>query len=219
MKKKTACAGKTGRRKILQSAQVLADWWTRPDAARIDLWVCPGYQKQVTFLWRETFGSSGKSVERLFSALSHEKKCLTAEYERLFVGPAAIPCPPYEAVWRMDRPKHEQGTVLGKSTVRVKQLYAELGLRLRPDQVELADHIAIELEALAYALSIGDPQPADCLIGQLQGWLPPFCGAVVANSQLEFYKDLAEVTWDSLSPSGMGALGKIPNEVLNRSVC
>lgn len=177
-------------------AQMLGDWWTRPDAERLSLWGSTAYREQVATLWRENLGdASGESVERLLSALAVEQHQLAAEYERLFVGPAAISCPPYEAVWRTDRPKQEQGTVVGKSTEQVKQLYSELGLRLQPDQVELADHIAIELEALAYAWDSGaDSSLADRLLRQFQGWLPPFCASVVVNCRLEFYRQLAEIT-------------------------
>jgi TorA maturation chaperone TorD len=173
---------------------VLAGWWARPDADRIVQWNTSKYREQVVLLWRENLRDSEKTIETLLSALALEQDQLSAEYERLFVGPTAIPCPPYEAVWRTDRPKHEQGTVMGNSTLQLKQLYSNLGLQLRPDQTELADHIAVELEALAYAWCIGDSEQANCLIGHLQDWLPAFCESVLANSRAEFYRNLAEIT-------------------------
>ena len=182
-------------------ALLLGDWWTRPDATRITLWRSTAYRERVAKLWSENIGETSEpSVQKLLSVLTIEENKLADEYERLFVGPAAIACPPYEAVWRKDRPKHEQGTVIGNSTEQVKQLYRGLGLQLRPDQVELADHIAIELEALAIAWdSDADPILADGLFCQLQRWLPPFCASVVANSHLEFYRILAEVTEECFS--------------------
>lgn len=201
MSRKVVSESEAWRRKAQLVALVLADWWTRPDARQMELWASAAYRERVVLLWHEAFGVSGEACESLICAFSLEQQQLAAEYERLFVGPAAIPCPPYEAVWRTDRPKQEQGTVVGKSTAAVQRLYGELGLRLRSDQVELADHIAIELEALGYAWSANAVERADCLIGRLHDWLPPFCAAVVANSQLKFYRDLAEITWDFLSSS------------------
>jgi TorA maturation chaperone TorD len=182
-------------------ALLLGDWWTRPDATRISLWRSVAYRATVAKLWSENIAETSEpSVQKLLSVLTIEENKLTDEYERLFVGPAAIPCPPYEAVWRKDRPKHEQGTVIGKSTEQLKQLYRGLGLQLRPDQVELADHIAIELEALAVAWDSGaDPILADGLFCQLQRWLPQFCASVVANSYLEFYRILAKITEECFS--------------------
>lgn len=210
MKKRTKHSSPDQPANALHLARVLADWWTRPDDARIRLWSTPEYQEQAALLWRENLSGLGKAVETLMSALALEHRELAAEYERLFVGPAAIPCPPYEAVWRVDGPKHEQDTVIGVSTLRVKQLYIELGVRLAPGQVELADHIAVELEALAYAASIGDVERADRLIGHLVGWLPAFCESVRANSQVEFYCDLAQITMSFFTTTGGGKLSWIP---------
>ena len=186
-----------------QIAQLLSDWWTRPEPVRITLWASAPYQQQVIQLWHATSREGAESVRKLLAAAVSNRDGLTTEYERLFVGPAAIPCPPYEAVWRSDRPKHEQGTVMGGSTARIKQIYAELSVRLRLGEVELPDHIAIELEALAHALRTNHLAQADALIGQFQGWLPAFAASVVANSRLEFYRRLAELTWEfflNLSP-------------------
>lgn len=189
--------------------RVLADWWTRPEAARTAVWNTSQYWENVMLLWQQNLDDSGKAVEALLSALALEQRELPPEYERLFVGPAAAPCPPYEAVWRNDRPTQEQGTVMGQSTLQVQRLYSELGVRLAPDQVELADHIAVELEALAYAWSIGDEKHANGLVLHLREWLPPFCESVSANSQAEFYVDLAKVTMDFFSRSRPGNPGPV----------
>jgi TorA maturation chaperone TorD len=178
---------------------VLADWWTRPDPNRIALWRAAGYQDEVKSLWEDVLACSSDAVTSLLTSLSLEQNFLTAEYERLFVGPAAIPCPPYESVWRTDRPKNEQGTVIGRSTLRVQQLYREMGLQLRPEQVEIPDHLAIELEALAFALAIGDRERSDQLLKKLREWLPPFCSSVIDSSLLLFYRGVAEITRECIS--------------------
>ena len=176
--------------------RILSDWWTRPDAARVALWASTSYRDQVLEIWQLAVQKNSNSPEKLLSAAATDPAELITEYERLFVGPATIPCPPYEAVWRSDRPKHEQGTVMGRSTARTKEIYRELGMRLRPGEVELPDHIAVELEALAQAWRTDHTVQADALVGLLQGWLPPFSASVAANSQLEFYRNLAELTWE-----------------------
>lgn len=175
-------------------AHCLADWWTRPDTDRMALWASAGYQEHAVSIWREVVGSApAESVKKLLSVVAVEQAELAAEYERLFVGPAAIPCPPYEAVWRKDRPKHEQGTVMGQSTAEVVRLYRDLGLRLRADQMELADHVAIELEALAFAMDTR-AEIVPGLFERLRLWIPDFCASVIDSSNLEFYRGLAGIT-------------------------
>jgi TorA maturation chaperone TorD len=106
-------------------------------------------------------------------------------------------------VWRTVRPRSEQGTVNAKSTEALKGLYLDLGLRLRPDEVELADHIAIELEALAYALEASaQPDTAVQLQHRLASWVPTFCGAVARSSRLESYRLLAGLTTECFSDRG-----------------
>ncbi len=77
---------------------------------------------------------------------------LLDEYERLFVGPGRTPCPPYESLWLDGQPRLEQGRLMGAASVAVADLYRGLGLDVAAAAHELPDHVAIELEALAFAL-------------------------------------------------------------------
>ncbi len=180
-------------------ASVLSAWWTRPDPQTLALWGRPAYARQARAAWKAEMGEAGlPRIKELLSNLQAEQNGLALEYERLFVGPAAVPCPPYEVMWRTDRPPQERGTVMGQSTDEVKELYSQLGLRLRPEEVELPDHIAIELEAFAYASTVR-PDVAESLLGRLRIWLPGFCHSVMTNSRLEFYRLLAGATLEYFS--------------------
>lgn len=183
-----------------QLAHMLSAWWTRPEPASIALWTSPTYARQIKAIWLANVSQSSlTSIDKLLATVIAERDQLAAEYERLFVGPAIVPCPPYEVMWRADRPKHEQGMVVGQSTDEVKRLYRDLGLRVRSDGVELPDHIAIELEALAYACAVGaEPGLIEALLGRLETWLPAFCTSVAANSQIEFYRAIPNLTLESL---------------------
>jgi len=195
-------------------AQVLADWWTQPDSARVALWCSAEYQEQVTALWEEVVESSADPLRAMLSTLAGEpENSLASEYERLFVGPAAVPCPPYEAVWRTDRPKHEQGTVMGSSTLAVKQLYGELGIRLRPGQAELPDHIAIEFEALAVALAVAERHNAEKLLRALRMWVPELCCSVMNESSVQFYRDVAGITREAMLSKSFESLVGNPQQV------
>jgi putative dimethyl sulfoxide reductase chaperone len=174
---------------------LLSDWWARPDAARTSHWANKSFSAEARLLVGAHDADALSTLDRLLAAFTAERHQLAEEYERLFVGPAAIPCPPYEAVWRTDRPSHEQRTVIGPSTEHVKQLYSEMGLRLRGDHSELADHITVELEALAYAIGVAkNGHVTDALSAALACWLPLFCTSVTQNSRLDFYRALAQMT-------------------------
>ena len=75
---------------------------------------------------------------------------------------------------------------MGAASTAVADLYHELGLDVAGAAHELPDHIAIELEALAYAAGRDDPaaaRVADALLGEHLGtWVPAFCHAVEAES-------------------------------------
>jgi putative dimethyl sulfoxide reductase chaperone len=65
------------------------------------------------------------------------------EFNRLFVGPAAISAPPYASAYC------ESGRVLmGKAALEARQLYHRLGLAVPQEGVIPDDHLAYELEAM-----------------------------------------------------------------------
>ena len=125
---------------------------------------------------------------------------LLEEYEQLFVGPGQVPCPPYESFWREDVPIDIRRTLMGPCTAELKGLYQQLGLQVSSGSCELPDHVAIELEALAYALS-GEAtgQVARRLFNEHLGrWLPRLCRAVAKEAESPFYRELAALTLDWL---------------------
>ena len=75
---------------------------------------------------------------------------LAKEYLRLFVGPGHVPCSPYEAVHRNDRPDFERGLVMGPSTADVRRAYLAAGLDLSKNYTDLPDHIAAEMEFMQF---------------------------------------------------------------------
>lgn len=178
------------------AASILSGWWSKPTSKMV--LVCSGLEFKANVL--ETWRQIGWPTDKLNELLNMPEKfienwvCLSNEYERLFVGPGLVPCPPYEAVWRADRPKHEEGCVTGVSSQEVKRLYGEMGLQIKGP--ELPDHIAIEWEALAYAWQNNAEGAISRQLAteHLAIWMPPFCASVAVNTTLPFYQLLAEVT-------------------------
>jgi putative dimethyl sulfoxide reductase chaperone len=114
------------------------------------------------------------------------------EYERLFVGPGRAPCPPYESLWRGDAPRRERGRLMGDCAADVSRIYGALGLQ--PKDGELPDHIALELEAYAFAVERGEDEAAETLVEHLAAWVPGFCEAVEAEARQPYYAELARQT-------------------------
>jgi TorA maturation chaperone TorD len=176
-----------------EAAGLLSRWWSRPLSSELAVW------DEAWPLADEVAGALGlerADVDRLAGAREGPSLDeLLDEYERLFVGPGRTPCPPYESLWLPDQAKLEQGRLMGSASAAVTDLYRDLRLDLTTGAHELPDHIAVEWEALAYALRSGEAYAAGVLLDEhLRVWLPGFCDAVQEHARVPFYSALAAVT-------------------------
>lgn len=119
---------------------------------------------------------------------------LRREYTRLFIGPGEMACPPYESVHRDGEDENATGPVLGPSTDAVERWYREYGLATSPDWSEMPDHVAAELEFVAYLLDVDETAAAQFLDEHPRAWLPAFLDDVAAATRQPFYASLAETT-------------------------
>ncbi len=178
------------------AATALAAFWGEPELKALRLWRSEALQRDLALV-TEALGRGEESLAPLSDALRAPHRVLAEEYERLFVGPGTVPCPPYEALWRKDRPRLEEGTVFGAVTGKVADLYDEIGVRMREELRELPDHVSAEWEAVAYALDRGESERAaarELLAEHLAIWQPPFCAKVEESSKLPFYRLVAQLT-------------------------
>ena len=87
---------------------------------------------------------------------------------------------------------------MGAASVAVADLYRGLGLDVTAAAHELPDHVAIELEALAFALraegAAAEEARAALLHEHLLGWLPSLCAAVEREARQPFYAALPRIT-------------------------
>jgi len=179
-----------GQATVTVAADLLAHWWSRPVAAEVECWL--GAAELAADVRRQL--SAGPDDELPHGA--GEVPALLDEYERLFVGPGQVPCPPYESYWRDDVPIDLWHSLMGPCTADLHRLYNGLGLDLDPAAGELPDHVAVIFEALAYALSLPiHGQVAQMLVASHLGpWLPRLCRAVASEARHPFYIGLATVT-------------------------
>lgn len=175
------------------AAALLSHWWSRPTDETRAIWA-RGWEVALDLAAELDFDPT--EVEELRDAAqTGDPESMLDEYERLFVGPGAAPCLPYESLWSASARTREAGSVMGPAALAVSDLYRIIGLTLRDDAHELPDHVMIEWEALAYALEHGaDEAAAELLETHLARWMGPFCEQVAAASELPYYRTLAAIT-------------------------
>jgi TorA maturation chaperone TorD len=120
---------------------------------------------------------------------------LRTAYTRLLVGPGEGQVPPYESVYRDGEPDDQHGPVLGPSTQAVEQWYRSYGLAPDDEYTDLPDHVATELEFLAYLSEQGERDACEQFLEEhLRQWLDEFLDAVSARADHPFYERLAATT-------------------------
>jgi TorA maturation chaperone TorD len=203
------------------AADLLSHWWSRPTEAEVGTWLGAA---EI-----ERYVRSGFAVEDPGDASPGPRFSidqvpgLLDEYERLFVGPGQLPCPPYESYWRDDVPIDLWHSLMGPCTAELRQLYREVGIDISPDAAELPDHVAVQLEALAYALTRADGSAVarELVRAHLSKWLPRLCKQVATQAQSPFYTDLAALTADWLGHIEhlvLGAGGFAPDQTATEPV-
>jgi anaerobic sulfite reductase subunit A len=142
------------------------------------------------------------------SDLKKEARELAAEYAALFLNAARKPVSPYESVYTS--PDH---LVMQKARDEVVAEYRKEGLDRIGDFREPEDHIAIELEFMAYLCDrAAEALDADLDVAQaylqkqkafldehLLVWVPDFCEDVIKFTQSDFFRGLAQITAEHLS--------------------
>lgn len=176
------------------AADLLSHLWSRPVPAEVETWA----EAREVLAETHSLISSTPAREPVQLPESGEVAGLLDGYENLFVGPGQVPCPPYESFWREDVPVDIRRTLMGPCTAELKDLYRELGLQVSAGSGELPDHVAIELEALAYALASPETEGVARRICQehLAQFVPRLCRAVTHDAESAFYRDLASLTLD-----------------------
>lgn len=98
------------------------------------------------------------------------------DFNRLFVGPAAIPAPPYASAYG------EEPLLMGKRTLEVRDAYRALSLEVPTLNSTPDDHLAFELDAVV-ALGVAGDESVEPLRSwfineHMSEWIPHFAEAV-----------------------------------------
>ena len=121
------------------------------------------------------------------------------EYVRLFLGPGKSKIMPYQSTYEGD-------PVYGETTLRIKKIYLQAGLRIPPESGISEDHLGSELQFIAHLCGIAmdlleqgkDAAPILRLqrefIEENMDWVQRFCEDVQQTPAANFYRGLAMVT-------------------------
>jgi TorA maturation chaperone TorD len=149
---------------------------------------------------------AAKCVRRMRTEIESDQnfEALKVDFARLFVGPYKLLAAPYGSVY-LD----SQRTMMGDSTLDVRNRYREAGLNTAANFNEAPDHIAAELEFMYYlvfkeieAFSNSDTATAigyirkqrSFLDDHLMSWVPKFAGNIIKHAETSFYQNLAKAT-------------------------
>ncbi len=127
---------------------------------------------------------------------------LEQEYNRLFVGPGHVVCPPYESVHVGGAGGSAPGSVLGPPAHQVGALYADAGLKVAEGFTDLPDHVSVELEFMKYLCDQEASAPdsehtkwssmqAKFTSEHIGRWGPAFADSVAKNTTSVFYSEAA----------------------------
>ncbi|GAB2713334.1 TorD/DmsD family molecular chaperone [Halomonas garicola] len=170
-----------------------ADWLggvfaAPPDAGLVETYVAPAGRDALAQMGEQL--SAREAAQAIDQALTREaptplavtlQRRYTALFEGIFPPSAVLP---YESAWQPGA----DGTVLGGTPVtEMEATLRALDLHVSGECCEPADHLAIELAALAMALRDGQKRIAQELIRRLQGWVPAFCAALTRQDAGGFY--------------------------------
>ena len=145
--------------------------------------------------------SGGDACRRMGQGLQqNDQTALLVDYSALFLGPFGTLTPPYGSVYL-----ENERRLMGDSTLAVKRIYAEAGVKQESDGPP--DHIAIELEFMSFleqriseAIAAGDQATADefaaietkFFFRYLAPWAPALASAIEKHAQQPFYRALGE---------------------------
>lgn len=137
--------------------------------------------------------------------LKHLNVELKAEFARLFLGPNKLLAPPFESVYLSPRKR-----MMGEETMEVREMYKEMEIEVSAFGSMPDDHIGLELEFMYYLCfkTIGLIRDKESIVGiiklvemqqkfiseHLIKWIPLFCKDIKDNTNLLFFKEMADFT-------------------------
>lgn len=150
----------------------------------------PLVQALIAGKWVQDWPLSPETLQPVadtFATSSDEP--LTDAWQRLFIGPYALPAPPWGSVW-LDR----ESVLFGDSTLALRQWMRENGIAFEMQQNEPEDHFGTLLLLAAWLIENGRDSECDQLLAwHLLPWSTRFLSVFVDNAGHPFYTALGRL--------------------------
>ena len=113
--------------------------------------------------------SIAKALEELHQIDASRFGQFKYAFNRLFVGPGRLPAPPYESSYL-----NPHGIVMQDETMAVRRAYLAQGLKLKKQNVEPDDHMAMELQFVLELIERGENEAYRSFLEKhLLKWVKP----------------------------------------------
>lgn len=171
----------------------------RSDTYRVlSLVFYPPVNGTIETIWKSL---SSDYSDELSDPVNLDPLALRLEYNRLFVGPGELRCPPYESVYSKDRPESDFGMLMSPGVIDVKKRYAEAGLEISKHFSDLPDHVSVELEFMCFLcmkeaesvvagsnVDLWRTRQIEFLKIHLEPWVQQFTDLILRNTRNAFYR-------------------------------
>lgn len=148
--------------------------------------------------WHEEWPFMLPSLAEINASFEHSTKKsepLDEAWQRLFIGPYALPAPPWGSVW-LDK----ENIVFGDSTVALRQWMRAKGVEPATTQKEPEDHIGLILMLAAWLAEQGRRNDLEELLAwHLLPWSAHFLDVLAGQANSDFYRGLAVLTQETLA--------------------
>lgn len=139
-------------------------------------------------------------------------EALPDAWQRLFIGPWALPAPPWGSVW-LDR----ESVLFGDSTLALRQWMRDNGIAFEMAQNEPEDHFGTLLLMAAWLAETGRDAELDQLLAwHLLPWSTRFLSVFVENAGHPFYRALGKLAQLTLAEWQSGLLTPVAEKPLFR---
>lgn len=152
-------------------------------------------QYAISFFKLDDFASqwpckiSPQLSERISASLKIAMATLHTQWTDLFIGPDALPAPPWGSVY-LD----PEGVLQGSSTLALSEFLKRERLKIQTHYPEPSDHVGLMLfQAAVLASQVREAALKELLNEHLGTWLPQFSHQLNRTTHSPFYNALTEL--------------------------
>ncbi|MGG4608416.1 Tat proofreading chaperone DmsD [Providencia sp. Me31A] len=134
------------------------------------------------------------TINQLFQTSIQDEEPLSEAWQRLFIGPYALPAPPWGSVW-LDK----ECIVFGDSTVELRQWMRAKGIEPATTQKEPEDHFGLMMMLAAWLAEQNRRDDLEELLAwHLLPWAEHFLSVLEERADSDFYVALAILAKETL---------------------